>query len=368
MPDLWERQYERQELLRRVGRLEQVAGVRLVTLGDGSERGVRVLEFRTGSGFSFDVLVDRAFDVGRCELNGRSLCWQSGVGFAGPWYHEPEGLGFFRTWGGGMVTTAGLDHTLFMAEDTAEQYNYPPKQTETYGLHGRVSNLPARLVGYGERWEGDECVLWAEGEVLQAAVFGEQLLLRRRIEARVGESRLKVHDEVENVGFDRTPHMYLYHVNVGFPAVSEDSELLVPVACVESRGDYPAKDYEKLHAPEAGYVEQVFEHDLMTEEDGTVPVAVFNWEMGFGVYQLFDKNQFPHHFMWKMLGEGTYAVGIEPSTNRTAGRLDARERGELIYLEPGEKRAYDLELGALEGSEGIDEFSERIESIAEKHG
>ncbi len=39
--------------------------------------------------------------------------------------------------------------------------------------------------------------------------------------------------------------------------------------------------------------------------------------------------------MWRMLGEGTYVVGIEPCTNRTAGRLDARERGELIELEPG---------------------------------
>jgi hypothetical protein len=29
-----------------------------------------VLEFRTGGGFSFDVLVDRSFDVGRCELGG----------------------------------------------------------------------------------------------------------------------------------------------------------------------------------------------------------------------------------------------------------------------------------------------------------
>ncbi len=366
MPNLWGRSYVRSELLRRVGRLEQAAGVRLVTLGDGAERGVRVLEFRTGSGFAFDVLVDRAFDIGRCESNGRSLSWLSGVGVAGPWYHEPEGLGFFRTWGGGLLTTAGLDHTLFMAEDTAEQYHYPPKQTETFGLHGRVSNLPARLTGYGERWEGDECVLWAEGEVLQAAVFGEHLLLRRRIEARVGESRLKVHDEVENVGYDRTPHMYLYHVNVGFPAVSEDSELLAPAASVESRGDYPVEGYGKLHAPEAGYIEQVFEHELVAEDDGTVPVAVVNRALGFGVYQLFDKGQLPHHFMWKMLGEGTYAVGLEPSTNRTAGRLDARERGELIELEAGEKRAYDLELGALKGPEDIDRIAGRIESLSEK--
>ena len=192
MPELHGRQYSRDELSRRVGRLEQAAGVRLATLGDGVERGVRVLEFRTGTGFEFDVIVDRAFDIGRCEHAGRALGWTSATGFAGPWYYEPEGLGFFRGFGGGLLTTCGLDHALFMAEDTAAQYHYPPKPTELYGLHGRVSNRPARLAGYGERWEDDECVLYAEGEVLQAAVFGEQLLLRRRIEARVGESRLVI--------------------------------------------------------------------------------------------------------------------------------------------------------------------------------
>jgi hypothetical protein len=64
-----------------------------------------------------------------------------------------------------------------------------------------------------------------------------------------------------------------------------------------------------------------------------------------------------------MLGEGTYVVGIEPSTNRTAGRLDARARGELIELAPGESRAYELELGALVGGTAIDEFAARVQSL-----
>jgi Domain of unknown function (DUF4432) len=361
--DLWGNRYGRTDLLRRMGRLEQAGGVRLVTLGDGAERGVRVLEFRTGTGFAFDIIVDRAFDIGRCEMGGRSLGWLSGVGFAGPWFYEPEGLGFLRTWGGGFLTTGGLEHTLFMAEDTAEQYHYPAKETETFGLHGRVSNRPARLVGYGERWQGDECLLWAEGEALQAAVFGEHLLLKRRIEARLGESRLRIHDEVENVGHDETPHMYLYHVNVGFPVVNEGSELLLP-ASPSHPEDGSRTDYRRLAAPEAGFVEQDFEHELAAEEDGTVPVAIVNRELGLGVYQLFDRAQFPHHFVWRMLGEGTYVVGIEPSTNRMAGRLDARKRGELIQLRAGDRRTYNLELGALEGEPPIERFASRVATLA----
>lgn len=362
MPELFGRRWSRTELARRVGRLDQIAGVRLVTLGDGGGRGVRVLEFRTGTGFAFDVLVDRGFDLGRCELRGLPLAWTSAVGIEGPWFSEPAGLGFFRTFGGGLLTTCGVEHALFMAEDTAAQYHYPPKATETFGLHGRISNRPARLAGYGERWDGDECVLWAEGETQVAAVFGEQLVLRRRIEARVGESRLHVHDVVENVGHDSTPHMLLYHVNAGFPVVDEGSEILVAASGVTARGNHTAEGYRMLGGPAAGFVEQVFEHELGGETDGSVPAAVVNHRLRLGLYQVFDKNQLPHHFVWRMLGEGTYVVGIEPCTNRTSGRLDARERGELIELAAGERRSYDLELGALDGVEAIEAFAARVAS------
>src|SRR5262249_57919645 len=98
-----------------------------------------------------------------------------------------------------MVVSCGLDHTLAPDEDTAEQFNQPHiRTTVRYGLHGRIGGLPARLAGYGERWDGDECVLWAEGEVLQSAVFGEQLVLRRRVEASVGGAWFLVPGPGEN--------------------------------------------------------------------------------------------------------------------------------------------------------------------------
>ena len=363
MPNLWGQHYERAALLKRVGRLEQLAGVRLVTLGDGTERGVRVLEFRTGSGFAFDVLIDRGMDIGRCEYGGWPLGWQSATSFAGPWFYEPAGLGWLRGFGGGLLTTCGMEHVGFMARDTADQYKYPAKRDEEYGLHGRVSYLPARLTGYGERWEGDDCTLWATGEITQAAVFGEQLLLRRRIEARLGGLSLRIHDEVENIGYTTTPHMFQYHVNVGFPALDDGAELLVPASDPVSRGDHDVADFTRFHGPTADYVEQVTEYEIQAEADGTVPVAIFNRAIDFGVYELFNRNQMPRHFVWRMLGEGTYVVGIEPSTNRALGRLDARDRGELIELTPGERRQYDLELGAIDGPAAIGVFADRVAAI-----
>jgi Domain of unknown function (DUF4432) len=366
MPELFGTSYRRAELLRRIGRLGQLAEARLVTLGDGLARGVRVLEFRTGSGFAFDVLVDRSFDVGTCQLGGKALSWQSGAGVVAPWFYEPDEWGWFRAWGGGMVVTCGLDHTLVPGKDTAAQFNQPHVLEQvSYGLHGRIGGLPARLVGYGERWDGDDCVLWAEGEVLQSAVFGESLILRRRIEAAVGGCSFSIRDEVENVGHSRTSHMFLYHCNAGFPVVDDGSELLVPSSRTTTDYGVPVDGYQIMSAPVPNATEACFEHEVIAEPAGTVPVAVVNRRLGLGVYQVFRADQLPHHTVWRMLGEGTYAVGLEPSTNRDAGRWDARDRGELQWLEPGETRRYDLEIGALADQARIAEFEARVSRLAD---
>lgn len=372
MPSLHGENVSRRELARRVGRLEQVAGVRLATLGDGPERGVRVLEFRTGSGFEFEVLVDRAMDIGRCEFRGRPLAWLASPGVVAPWYVEPLGLGWFRAWGGGLLVTCGLDHTLLGGVDRAGHFHQDVRPTEEYGLHGRIGFAPARLVGYGERWEGDECTLWAEGVVRQSAVFGETLELRRRIETLVGAGRLTIRDEVTNVGFDPSTHMFLYHVNVGWPVVDAGAEYLVPAADGTPVADYRTTDYRRLTAPVPAAREECYEHDMVAEPAGTVPVAVVNRERGIGAYQVYRRDQLPFHTMWRMLGEGAYAVAMEPTTNRDAGRFDARERGELAFLAPGETRRYDLELGVLNGAADIDAFAERVrrarEHVADRGG
>ena len=83
-----------------------------------------------------------------------------------------------------------------------------------------------------------------------------------------------------------------------------------------------------------------------------------------GVYQRYQRATFPHHITWRQLGMGTYVVAMEPSTNRDAGRLDARARGELQHLSPGEERHYTLEIGALAGTQDIDALAERIAVLA----
>jgi hypothetical protein len=360
---LWGRRWTRAELLARLGRLEQVAGIRLVEGGDGPERGVRILRCWSGAGFEFEILVDRGFDIGGAWINGQPLAWLSPVGVVGPWYSEPAGLGWFRGFPGGLVSTCGLDHTLLGGPDDASVFNYPHRATETYGLHGRYTGLPARLAGYGTAWDGDDCVLWAEGEVLQAAVFGEQLLLRRRIEADLGGVSLRISDTVTNIGPTRCPHMLLYHCNIGFPVVDDGSELVYPAGpgtCVSAAC---SPGYQRLTGPGGDFEEECYEHDMRAGPDGLVGAAVVNQTAGLGVFQRYDPATLPRHITWRQLGDVAYVVAMEPSTNRDAGRFDARDRGELIHLAPGETRRYRMEIGGLVGADAIEAFSREARAM-----
>jgi hypothetical protein len=157
--------------------------------------------------------------------------------------------------------------------------------------------------------------------------------------------------------------MFLYHCNAGFPVVDESAELLVPSRATTTDYGVPVEGYATMSAPVPGATEACFEHELIAEPEGTVPVALVNRGLGLGVYQVFRVAQLPYHTVWRMMGEGTYALAMEPSTNRDAGRADARERGELQWLEPGEQRRYDLEIGALPGTAAIGEFEARVRAI-----
>lgn len=194
------------------------------------------------------------------------------------------------------------------------------------------------------------------------------LVLHRRIEAKVGESCFVLRDRVVNAGQTPASHMFLYHCNVGFPVLDEGAELLVPSRAATTDYGVPVEGYHLMSAPVRDATEACFEHDLIAEPAGTVPVALVNRALGLGVYQVFRRDQLPFHTVWRMLGEGTYALAMEPGTNRDAGRLDARERGELQWLEPGEGRRYELEIGALAGAGAIGSFAARVSRLTPANG
>lgn len=374
MPELYGQALSRRDLAARSGSLGQFAGVRLVELADGVERGIRMLEFRSGTGLRFTVLVDRAMDIADCEYRGQAIGWHSPAGFRHPGLHEYEGeggLAWARSFSGLMVT-CGLDHILFMNEVPADNYVYSPKKSVSHSLHGRVGTIPARLTGYGERWDGDRCLLWAEGVVQQSAVFGEDLHLVRRIEIEVGSNDIVLSDRVVNHGFYRTPHMYCYHINVSYPLLDEGARYLAPIEDVvwaaHAGADYRKQGvgYRTAPPPQLNFHEQVWQHELAADAQGQVSVALVNDRIDLGFEVVTRKDQFPCLYEWQNFQAGQYALGIEPATHHVLGNLAARERSEMIWLEHGDERHYDTVMRILPDARAISDAEARIRATSDQ--
>ena len=375
MPALYGRDMSRRDLAAHAGSLSQFAGVRLMTLGDGVERGVRMLQFRTGSGLRFTVLPDRAFDIADCEFRGAAIGWHSPSGFRHPGLHETESegrLGWLRSFSG-LLVTCGLDHVLGPLTEDAAHYNYPYRKTVEQTLHGRVSVIPGRLTAYGEEWRGEECWLFCEGTVQQSTVFGEDLHLIRRIEARVGSNEFVLKDRVVNHGFSPTPHMLLYHISVAHPVLAEGSRYLAPIRhtpWAAHAETYRAQGvgYRTMPAPRAPFREQVWEHAMAADADGQVPVALVNDALGLGFLIETNQAEFPCQLEWQNFQSGHYTLGIEPVTNHVLGKNFARERGELIMLNHAEERRYTTRFAVLDGADAIAATAARIAAIAAQPG
>lgn len=357
MVQLFGRSWTRQELVEYVSKTSQLGGVRLGELQNGIARGVRTAEFETGSGFGFTVLLDRGMDIAAAKYRGASLVWESSTGPAHPSRYEPQGLGWLRTFHGGLVATCGLTYAGAPTLD----------QDEELGLHGRINHLPAGEVWADGGWRGDEYEMWVRGRMRQAVVFGEDLTLTRRISARLGESRLFIRDIVENRGFQRTPHMILYHCNFGFPLLAAGSELISASEEVVPRDEVAAPNLDihaTYEAPVDGYKEQVFYHDMIADEQGYVTVILanrnFSGGQGLGAYVRYRQAELPRFIQWKNVCKGTYVTGFEPANCLVEGRDKDRERGILQFLDPGEQREYSLEIGVLPNNAAIDAVVARL--------
>lgn len=122
MISLFGKTWTRKELEQRTGQMAQIAGIRHVTLQNGPEHGVHVLEFHSGSGLVFSVNIDRDFDLDECSWRGINP-----TGTRHPSLHEHDGENDF----GWLRSFSGMNH--FLGKNFAREHN------EVRGLDYRES-------------------------------------------------------------------------------------------------------------------------------------------------------------------------------------------------------------------------------------
>ncbi len=196
------------------------------------------------------------------------------------------------------------------------------------------------------------------GRITQAQTYGENLVVTRTYRAAMGASWFTMQDVVENAGFLPTEHMLLYHINAGYPFVDDGAELIAPVAGPPTLLFGDGRPRRSARAgPASSRRRRTGCSRPSSTACGPTPTARWRSPSSTRAFSAAPRSAsatttaaMPNYIEWRMMGEGQYAVGIEPCTNGF-GRQAVAERGELIVLQPGQRRIYNTRVAILTAAE-----------------
>ena len=201
-----------------IGHESQIRGVEEHRLVGGKGDGMRLFQVRNGKGLEFTVSADRCADITRLSFKGDNYSFISPCGYVAPAYYDDQGVNWLQSFTAGFVTTCGLSAVGNPCEDDGESTS----------LHGKVGNIPAERI----YWDEDDENIWIKAVIREARIFERKLKLTRTITVSKKENTLTLRDSIENEGDARSPLMVLYHMNMGYPLLSETTELYVPAESV----------------------------------------------------------------------------------------------------------------------------------------
>ena len=304
-----------------IGHSSQLYSVEEHRLIGGKGDGMRILEVNNGKGLMFTVALDRAGDISRMYYKGTNLVFFGPCGYVAPEYYDGNGLGFLKSMTAGLLTTCGLTAVGSPCIDNGEELP----------LHGTISNTPAENVSYWIDSDKINIVL----TVRDARLFGHKLLLTRKYECPLDKNEVTICDTVENIDFEETPYLILYHMNMGYPLLTENSIITLDSKAVRPRDAEAEKGINSaltMEKPQVGYAEQCFYYDMNTGY-----AKIFNPDLGFGLSINYDVNELSAFTQWKLMKSGEYVLGLEPGNVNPDGRDIVRKEGKLRILKPGEK-------------------------------
>lgn len=327
----------------KVGDSAQVAQVRAIRFDDGPERGTGALDVRMAGGIHALVLTDRGMDLGPVWYQGHPLGWVSGTGPVHPAFGND--LNWLRLFHGGLLVTAGLENVGLPSND----------QGVAHGLHGRISMTPARNV----HWKlvpGEPGAVEVVGTMREVSVHGTDMDLTRTYRFRPGTASFSIHDVLTNRGFADAPVFLLYHFNVGYPVVDDGAVVIAPpheAVAFDAPSAASLDHHLAIDGPSATAAGEVFELALKPPTGAWSTVGVVNERFaptgGLGLTVSYRPAQLPRLWEWRMLGQGRYVVGLEPSTVGLRGRAIECADGAVAMLAPGGSRTFDLSVRVVTG-------------------
>lgn len=343
------------ELRKKTGHLHQVADIVPVEYREGRADKMSAWQVKNGP-LTFTVMKEKGMDLSELSYKGVNFSFLSKPGLQGRNQYDTNGQEALRSIMGGMLFTCGLENICAVYE----------KEGQQYPMHGRIRTTPAEHTAVRTRWteEGYEMELY--GEMREAELFGENLVLKRTITTIWPKKEIRIRDVIENQGFREEPVMLLYHINAGYPLLDEGAEILIPAKETlprDKEAERQLESWERMEAPEDNESEAVFLHDLETDQNGKTWAAVINPELELGFAVEFSKEELPYFMEWKSRASGDYTVGLEPANSSVYGRGYHEEQGTLHTIAAMECEVKELTIRILEGQELEEMRGKRNETI-----
>ena len=304
----------------------QAYGIEEHRLVGGKGDGMRLLEINNGKGMELTVSPDRAGDITRLKYKGINMSYMSPCGYVAPAYYDKTGSNWLSSFTAGFLTTCGLQAVGSPCADEGEELP----------LHGSIANLPCEHT----YWLAEEERLIIRTKVKDEVIFGRKLRLNREIVVSTEENMFQIRDVIENTGDIEQPVEILYHMNMGWPLLDEDSVVEIPSAEVIPRDDHAAADIDNwmyMDVPTAGYQERCYFHKFAGREGRA---SIWQPKHNMGLEITFDAEELDGFTEWKMMGVRDYVLGLECGNCYPTGRDIMRKQGMLKFLKPGGEKEY----------------------------
>lgn len=284
---------------------------------------MRLLEVNNGSGITFTVSADRAADISRLSFQGINMSYFSPCGYVGPAYYNDAQFKFLQSFTCGFLTTCGLQSIGAPSEFDGE----------SYGLHGTISHIPAEQVSWEISGDGE---IKVHARIMDACIFHQKICLNRTYTCAYGSDRMTIEDTFTNLGSAPSPFLLLYHINLGYPLLSETALVDISSSEVLPRNEEAKKGMDKwreMSKPIPSFEEQCFYHTFDRKE---AVAKIYNPTIGKGLSIHFDPSILPLMCEWKMMGERDYVLGLEPGNNYLEGRAQLEQENRMTYIQPGQ--------------------------------
>ena len=283
----------------RISNFQQVASVRRYELTEGRERGLRVIDCDNGK-IRFLLDESKALDVMQLYHEGQNVSFLSKNAFTS------REVNFLNRFEGGMVYTCGLDSV---------------GGREGYELHGTLHNTPSRVT----RAECSEEGIFIEAEIFDTALFGKNLVLKRRVFTSIGSETLEISDRLENRGYREEEYCLLYHVNVGYPMLDEGAKVVGEAKTVVSRTPWAQENVAARTTMTASVANEEEMCYFLTMKEPRISLVNEKIQKTFTLQ--WSADTLPHFVQWKSMASGDYALGLEPCTTDLDEKFSYRHVG-----------------------------------------